>query len=88
MNKQTEKPAWQVGDVVRSKKYYALEPLRIAAFKRTPKGRQLAKLQPLWASDDYEGMRYPIWTRGLDEWYMKRVPPENSEEGHAPGRQP
>jgi hypothetical protein len=83
-----EKPVWQIGDVVRSKQCPQFEPLRIAEFKLTPKGRRLAKLQPLWAPDDFEGIHYPIWTRGLDEWYMQRVRPVNSEDDHVPGQQP
>ena len=56
-------------------------------FKLTPKGRRLAKLQPLLASDDDEGISYPMWTRGQDEWYMKQVRPQESEAEHAPDDQ-
>ena len=84
---QEEKPAWQIGDVVRSKKYPQFELLRMVEFKLTPKGRRLAKLQPLLAADDYEGISYPMWTRGLDEWYMQRVRLEENEAGHAPDDQ-
>ena len=66
-HQQEEKPTWQIGDVARSKKCPQFEPLRIVEIKLTPKDRQLAKLQPLWAPDDYEGIRSPVCTRGVVE---------------------